>query len=180
MGRAALADPNDDLWIGIIMSQAKNEKRIKGKDGSLYVGETKRVGLFRKVKHEQGTITFPDGKTYEGEWKDDVFHGRGSMTSPEARYVGEFRNGLRHGMGTFTMSNGYKYEGQYVDGRQHGQGILMLPDGTKIKGQFYKSLCIGLPKPEVVSINGDPSDSKQKVTKSGRLEKLLYGKNVGP
>ena len=102
------------------------------------------------------------------------------MTSLENRYIGEFRNGLRHGIGMFTISNGYKYEGQYVDGRQHGQGVLLLPDGTKIKGQVYKSLCIGLPKSEVLSIYGDPADSKQKVSKSGRVQRLLYVRQVGP
>jgi hypothetical protein len=162
------------------MSQARNQKRIKGKDGSIYLGDVKRVGLFKKVKHGQGTITFADGRKYEGEWKEDVFHGRGSYTSPGASYFGEFRNGLRHGIGIFTMSNGYKHEGQYMNGWQHGQGSLVLPDGTKIRGQFYKSLCIGLPKSEVVSIYGAPPHSKQKVTKSGRVEKLLYGKKVGP
>ena len=27
-----------------------------------------------------GTITFPDGMKYEGEWKDGKKHGQGTMT----------------------------------------------------------------------------------------------------
>jgi len=37
----------------------------------------------------------PDGSEYEGQWKDDVFHGNGTLTVPREGIVfkGEFENG---------------------------------------------------------------------------------------
>jgi len=38
----------------------------------------------------------PDGKKYEGEWKDDKKHGQGTETYPNgSKYVGEFKNGKK-------------------------------------------------------------------------------------
>jgi hypothetical protein len=154
-------------------------KKIKGKDGSIYEGEVKKVGMFKKVKHGQGTLTFTDGTRCVGEWKGDKMHGQGAIISSDSSYVGEFENGLRHGIGIFTASDGYKYEGQYKEGRQHGQGILILPDGTKLKREFYKSLCIDLPKVQVINVYGDPDNMKEKTTKRGKKETLQYNKTVG-
>ena len=47
-------------------------------------------------RHGQGTLLSPDGKKYEGEWKDDKKHGQGTETYPNgSKYVGEFKNGKR-------------------------------------------------------------------------------------
>ena len=51
-------------------------------------------------KKEEVNIVFPDGRTYEGEWK----------------------NGNPNGQGTFTWSNGRKYAGVYKEGKPHGNG----------------------------------------------------------
>ena len=36
----------------------------------------------------QGTLTSPDGDKYEGEFKDGVFHGKGTYTWSEGKFVG--------------------------------------------------------------------------------------------
>lgn len=45
-------------------------------------------------------MSLSDGNTYDGEWKNDVFHGKGSLTFKPFRkgdkgiiFVGEFENG---------------------------------------------------------------------------------------
>jgi hypothetical protein len=53
----------------------------------------------------QGTYTYPDGRKYEGEFKD----------------------GEISGQGTYTWSDGRKYEGEWVNGRENGQGSLIFP-----------------------------------------------------
>ena len=65
----------------------------------------------------QGTITFPSGSTY----------------------VGEFRDGKRTGQGTMTYSDGGKYEGKWKDGKQHGQGTFTFTDGRKWAGEFREN-----------------------------------------
>ena len=178
-------------------------KKIKGKDGSIYEGEVKKIGMFKKVKHGKGTMTSseglyvgefkndlmdgqgtytftsPSGGKYVGEWRNDKFHGKGTLTMNDSTYVGEFNNGHIHGMGMFTTPDGYKYEGQYKKSQQHGQGILILHDGTKLKREFYKSLCIDLPKVQVINVYGEPYNVKEKTTKKGKKETLQYGKTVG-
>ena len=62
----------------------------------------------------QGTLTFPDGK----------------------KYVGEFKDGKRHGQGTFIWPSGTKYVGEFKNGKMHGKGILTSPDGKKYVGEF--------------------------------------------
>ena len=40
------------------------------------------------------THTYPDGSQYVGEFKDDLFHGQGTLTYANGdQYVGEYVNG---------------------------------------------------------------------------------------
>jgi hypothetical protein len=46
-------------------------------------------------------MTYPSGEKYEGEFRDDKMHGRGTDTLPNGqKYVGEFRDNKRNGQGT--------------------------------------------------------------------------------
>ncbi len=62
---------------------------------------------------------------YKGEVKreyilfgDYILEGLGSMTYPDGdKYVGEWKDGKRHGEGTYTWSDGDKYVGEYKDGK---------------------------------------------------------------
>ena len=50
-----------------------------------------RDGLY----HGQGTVTYPDGSKYVGEFKDGVYHGQGTFTSPDgSKYYSEYKDGL--------------------------------------------------------------------------------------
>jgi hypothetical protein len=41
--------------------------------------------------HGQGILTFPDGSTYEGKWKEDKFCGGGVLTLPDgSKHDGEW------------------------------------------------------------------------------------------
>ena len=51
-----------------------------------------------KAENSFGTRDYPDGKRYEGQWKD----------------------GFRHGQGTCYYANGNKYEGNWVNDRANG------------------------------------------------------------
>ena len=104
-------------------------------DGRKYVGESKD-----NKKHGQGTYTWASGAEYVGEWKDDTMHGVGTHTWKGGdKYVGEFKDGQSHGQGTYTWIIGSKYVGQYKDGEQHGQGTYTHGDGTKYVGEFKDS-----------------------------------------
>ena len=61
-------------------------------------------------------------------------------------YVGQFVNGRREGLGTFTWSkdspaSGKSYEGQWVNNRHHGKGKISYekgPRGKEMEGQIWE------------------------------------------
>jgi hypothetical protein len=94
-------------------------------------------------------------EVYDGEWSDDMPHGRGVHTWYDAagtgaataadaatqrqslnRYDGEWSRGQRHGFGVFYYANGARYEGQWEANRKHGHGVLVLADGSIVEGFF--------------------------------------------
>ena len=55
-----------------------------------YTGERNSKGQ----RHGQGTLTYADGKTYTGEFKDGERNGQGTYTWPDGHtYTGEFKAG---------------------------------------------------------------------------------------
>jgi len=77
------------------------------------------------------------GYKYEGDYKDGLFHGQGTLTYSDGdQYVGEFKDGKYHGQGTFTWSDGVSYKGEWKDGKYHGQGTETSSDGLSYKGEW--------------------------------------------
>ena len=57
-------------------------------------------------------ITYENEEIYDGEWKDGLKEGKGTLTSPDGgKYEGEWKNDKMEGQGTYTWPNGNKYEG---------------------------------------------------------------------
>lgn len=84
-----------------------------------------------------GTKTFPNGSRYEGEFRADTYHGRGSFFFASGQvYVGDYRDGKRNGQGTFTFPDGEKYAGTFLDGKYHGIGTLSFPNGDTYSGEW--------------------------------------------
>ena len=49
-------------------------------------------------RYSEPLITFDNGKTYQGEWIGLKLDGFGVLTWPDGKkYDGSFRNGMRHG-----------------------------------------------------------------------------------
>ena len=61
---------------------------------------------------------YDDGFEYQGEWQDGKKHGIGTYTYPDgSKYVGEWKDDKKHGEGTNIWSDAAKYEGQFKDGK---------------------------------------------------------------
>lgn len=59
-------------------------------------------------------------------WLDGKMHGQGKFTWPDGRsYVGNYENDQKNGYGTFKWRNGKAYQGEWRNGRQHGEGVLI-------------------------------------------------------
>jgi hypothetical protein len=77
-------------------------------------------------------------KTYDGEWSNNVMHGRGKLVykNKDACYTGEFRYGKFHGSGCYSGGRHKKYVGQWKNGLYRGTGKEYLSDGRVYIGSF--------------------------------------------
>ena len=110
-----------------------SSQRQRVRDNGTYNGGKDTDGN----KHGQGTLTFSDGRKYEGEWQHDKKHGQGTFTYANGRkYEGEWQHDKKHGQGTFTYANGRKYEGEWQHDKMHGQGTFTNANGGTYVGEF--------------------------------------------
>ncbi|HOY32161.1 MAG TPA: hypothetical protein PKW80_09805 [Bacteroidales bacterium] len=93
------------------------EDSVSGFGTLTYPTGERYVGNFKKgLKNGNGYIKYPDGREYYGDFKDDQIEGYGSLYFPNGeKYVGNFKNGQFNGEGTFTASNGTTKTGIYKD-----------------------------------------------------------------
>ena len=138
-GEGVLILPGDRKLVGVWVDNEIREGTITFPDGTSYTGQW----MFRE-RNGQGTLTFPDGRKYIGEFKSGQRHGKGTIIYPDGRkYSGDFKFGERTGSGTMTYSDGRKYIGEFKDGERSGQGTLIYPDGKKLVGKFRNGEFVG-------------------------------------
>jgi len=130
-------------------SKVPNPSRLMGslERERLATKEGERKTVFYSKKLPEGG--FVRTGQYLGEWKDNKYHGKGTLESDDGtRYVGEWKSGKRCGMGTLWIrrANGklYKqYAGQWKDDYQHGRGVQTL-DGETYNGEWSKGVRHGV------------------------------------
>lgn len=103
-------------------------KKVLGKfeweDGSYYEGEMKNDNF-----HGKGVYYWKEGRTYSGDWVDGQMDGKGLFTYLDGSYYdGEFHKGLRNGNGKYVWNENKSYEGGWLNGRQHGKGKYIKND----------------------------------------------------
>jgi hypothetical protein len=104
-------------------------------DGTVFVGE-----FNNGEKSGVGKINYADGSVYEGEFAEDAPHGRGKYTTPKGVYNGHLHYGHKQGLGKMTFVSGDVYEGIFNEDRIEGPGILTKPDGTVVyEGNFRET-----------------------------------------
>jgi len=74
-------------------------------------------------RNGKGVFVHKDGRRYQGEFKNGVISGTGTLTLPNGvEYSGQFRNGRLYGVGRMTGPKGLSYEGEFRDNLFHGKG----------------------------------------------------------
>lgn len=102
-----------------------------GKKG-VYQGQCKD-----DVPHGSGTIAFSNGDKVAGSFRNGVLEGGGIASSAAGDvYQGGWINGKRHGQGEYVWRQGSRYVGQWIDDKRHGLGVLTWPNGDRFKGEF--------------------------------------------
>jgi len=115
--------------------------------GLLYFGNAYAECKEGNCSNGTGTMFWPNGDKYVGEWKDGKIHGVGTLTwSDGTKYTGEWRNGLENGKGEMTWSDGTIYIGERKDSKASGQGTMILSDGTKYVVTWIEDKKYGLGK----------------------------------
>lgn len=94
------------------------------------VREGKGILLVRRKTEDGGDDSAEEEVTqatatlvYDGEWKDDKWHGNGLLRSAKLRYEGAFVEGKKHGQGRQEKASS-TYEGAWEDGLMHGTGTF--------------------------------------------------------
>jgi hypothetical protein len=165
-----------------------NEDGTKGSSSSapsyvVYEGE-----MQDSLRWGYGTCLYNNGMLYEGEWKRNKEHGKGTlMTSDRSRviYEGEWERGRMHGKGTYYYgqadqinrkkdnkkakpdgSETSRYEGEFKENMRHGFGTYYLPDGSVYAGMWREGFMSGrgvLTWPDNSVYDGEFRDGKRYV-----------------
>jgi hypothetical protein len=69
--------------------------------------------------HGYGLQTWPNGKSYEGTFQNDVKNGYGTYQWADSSvYQGQWLNGKQHGDGVYTSVNGHTTVGVWQNGKR--------------------------------------------------------------
>ena len=96
----------------------------------------------REGDEEKDKEGYPKYNKYEGEIENGKPNGNGTCKLINgATYVGQYVDGLREGLGTFTWSihapdGGGVYEGGYKNNRRNGKGKRTYRDGSILEGYW--------------------------------------------
>lgn len=120
-------------------------------NGAIYVGAYDKDNGWRVG---YGKMTYADGGVYEGEWKENLRHGKGTLyLESGSKYVGDFRDDFMDGFGTYYFSNGNVYEGEFVKDFFNGKGKMTYANGDVYEGDFVNDRMEG--KGTLVSASGN-------------------------
>lgn len=82
------------------------------------------------VPEGEGIFRWPDGRSFEGQFKAGMKSGYGVLISARNgnRYEGTFEQDVRSGLGVFQSRDGTVYRGQFADDKMHGYVVKQSPE----------------------------------------------------
>lgn len=136
---------NDTAWTSDhILDEKENiitEKKITYNDKSEYIGS-----ILKGQRSGKGLFKGKNGLVYEGEWKNDLYQGFGSLINENNTvYTGTFESGRKEGNGKYIVGKTI-YEGEFSNDAKNGKGKEFYQDGSTYNGQFIDGLKCGIGK----------------------------------
>lgn len=118
--------------------------KIQGK-GKMTTPMATYIGTFEGTYETgSGSITYPTGMIFTGEWRNGKPANIGEMLYPgQERYVGEFKEGKRSGSGALHYPDGSSYNGEWLNDLPNGIGTLqkvptdLIYHGIFAAGKFH-------------------------------------------
>ncbi len=109
-----------------------------------YSDDHKYTGEWRDdQKNGRGKYVLSKGDFSEGVWENDKQIGRGKEVLRGCVYEGEFKDNFWHGSGKEIRTDGSFYEGEFKDGKWHGKGCHFLDDGSIYEGEWEEGTMHG-------------------------------------
>ena len=145
------ADDDQDKGEGVEGRGARQDGRYRGDfekgqwhgngllvrhNGDIYDGQFKYDAM-----HGKGTyVTAATGSVLKGEWVDGMPEGHAEVRFENGEmYQGEIkRGGTFEGKGAYMWPDGSRYEGDWAGGLMHGQGKYTYANGDEYEGGFVK------------------------------------------
>ena len=125
----------DGTVIATYQKQDNNQWEIQ------YLGESDEQSVYTGTINDryepdgEGTMTFPDKRTFKGNFKDGLPSRDGTMSFPDKRtYTGEYQGTQPHGEGKMTFPDKGTYTGEFKNGQPDGIGTMINADGTLLEG----------------------------------------------
>ena len=82
-------------------------------------------------------LQYINGERYEGYWKDDKAHGKGTLTYIHGdKYVGDWVAAKKQGQGELYYANGDMFRGEWMGDRASGYGVLMYANNNRYEGSW--------------------------------------------
>ncbi|KAG7378276.1 hypothetical protein PHYPSEUDO_010288 [Phytophthora pseudosyringae] len=119
---------------GVVLQQPRSEEAHEDVDTEGHKVPKPLLFVYRGQEEHQSE----DG---EGHVDDDAL----VVAQSNARYDGEWENGLPHGYGelVFDAARNIRYEGQFVEGKREGRGHMHYADGSVYAGDWRDDVKCG-------------------------------------
>lgn len=103
-------------------------------------------GLWIKGDEVSGVYSWPSGKQYSGEWKNQAMNGLGVETrADDIKYSGEFTQNMMGPLGVLDLPGHGVYIGTWgLAGVQEGEGVEGYADGgkTPLPAKVLDIMCV--------------------------------------
>ena len=134
--------------VTMVRGRISGDGKLTYKNGDTYTGS------FKDGRRDgKGYTNFANGDQYEGGYTNDVPNGPGILVRRDgSEYQGDWKDGKFDGIGSINYTLGGSYVGAWKGGRFHGKGVLTYAgSGRKLDAEFENGRVRGAPARAVLS-----------------------------
>ena len=115
--------------------------------GEKWVTSQQYIGDWKKNKKDgYGVKIYSNKDKYEGYWKNDMRHGKGTYwlcigkNTYRKLYTGDWCENKKEGKGIFFYKDGGCYDGNWKNSKRDGKGLMIYSNGDTYEGHWQNDL----------------------------------------